>query len=319
MANEFDLIHRYFSPLAGPEGLGLEDDAACVTVEPECDLVVTKDMLVEGVHFFGNDPASSIAHKSLAANLSDLAAKGAKPKHYFLGLSLPGTIDDAWLQVFSDALAKLQRRTGIRLAGGDTTRSLSGVVVSITAMGTVPHGKMVRRSGAQVDDLLFVTGTLGDAALGLKCLEGHIEPTDSLIERYRYPEARSELGITLAPHIHACADVSDGLLADLGHIAKASGVGADVALRDIPLSPMVRQLITQNPEYEDSIYAGGDDYELVFTAAASKRAKLEEICADAGVRLAVVGRITENTGIRLIDQNGKLVHTERTGFQHFET
>ncbi|WP_417461793.1 thiamine-phosphate kinase [Kordiimonas sp.] len=319
MANEFDLIHRYFSPLAGPEGLGLGDDAACLRVEPGFDLIVTKDMLVEGVHFFGDDPASSIAHKSLVASLSDLAAKGAMPKHYFLGLSLPSDVSDEWLAEFSDALAKLQDQSGIRLAGGDTTRSLSGVTVSITAMGTVPEGRMLRRSSAQVGDLVFVTGALGDAALGLKCLEEEIEPDECLIARYRYPEARTALGIELASFANACADISDGLLADLGHITAASGVGADVNLAEIPRSPTVRELLALAPELESCIYSGGDDYELVFTADQSKQDDIESLCASLGVPLAAIGCVTEKAGVRLVDQNGKLVHTGRSGFQHFET
>ncbi|WP_262691531.1 thiamine-phosphate kinase [Kordiimonas aestuarii] len=319
MAGEFDLIAKYFAPLAGPEGLGLTDDAACLSPQPGKSLIVTKDVIVGGVHFFDNDTPGSIAHKALAVNLSDLAAKGAIPKCYFLGLCLPRDIDEIWLSSFASGLKKMQEEYGITLAGGDTTSSPGPVMVSVTAMGDVPVGQMLRRNGAGAGDLVFVSGTLGDAALGLKCLLGELDPDDGLARRYHYPTPRTTLGPALVGLASASADISDGLLADLGHICETSRLGADIEEAKLPVSSRVRELVGENPDLAGLVYTGGDDYELVFTAPEEKRREIDAVAGKTGVRVTVVGRISDTAGIRLVDQNGELVQSARTGYQHFET
>ncbi|WP_286828535.1 MULTISPECIES: thiamine-phosphate kinase [Kordiimonas] len=317
MAGEFDLIARYFRPLAGPEGLGLADDAACLTVPDGHELVVTKDLIVEGVHFVGDEPAADIAWKALAVNLSDLAAKGACPTHYFVGISLPKGAPEAWIADFAAGLKACQEAFGIQLAGGDTTASTSGVTLSITAMGTVPSGTMIKRSGAQMGDDVYVSGTLGDAALGLKMVQGRLDASEGLVRRYRKPTPRVALGQALRGVASACADVSDGLLADLGHICAASAVGARVDQSSLPLSEAVAALVGQDSELWPSVYAGGDDYELVFTASPSNAGALERIAVDCGVQLTRIGEVEQGGGCHLVDSSGNLVQSGQQGYQHF--
>mgnify|MGYP003649749760 CR=1 FL=1 len=318
MAGEFDLIAKYFAPLAGPEGLGLTDDAACLSPQPGKSLIVTKDVIVGGVHFFDGDPADSIAHKALAVNLSDLAAKGAIPKYYFLGLCLPKDTDEQWLASFTAGLKNIQEAYGITLAG-DTTASPGPLVVSVTAIGDVPVGKMLRRNGACAGDLVFVTGTLGDSAFALKGLEGELPAHDTLTQRYRYPVPRTVLGSKLVGLASASADISDGLLADLGHICTASQLGADIEEAKLPLSDAVKKLISEDKSLAPLVYSGGDDYELVFTAPADKQSEIQNAARESGVTVSVIGRISDTTGIRLVDQGGELVQTARTGYQHFQS
>lgn len=319
MAGEFDIIAKYFMPLAGPEGLGLADDAACLTPSAGKSLIVTKDMIVGGVHFLEDDPADSIAYKALAVNLSDLAAKGANPRYYFLGLSLPKGVDEIWLASFAAGLKRAQDESGITLAGGDTTSSPSHVTVSITAVGDVPTGQMLRRNGARAGDIVYVSGTLGDGALGLKCLLGETSVSDELVTRYRYPAARMALGAKLRGLATASADVSDGLLADLGHICAASHLGADIEEAKLPLSDAAKAALKTSPDLAPLIYSGGDDYEIVFTADEAKADEISSAAKEAGVAVTAIGRISDTPGIRLVDQSGALVHTARHGYQHFET
>lgn len=319
MAGEFDIIAKYFMPLAGPEGLGLVDDAACLTPCAGRSLIVTKDMIIGSVHFLDDDPADSIAYKALAVNLSDLAAKGAEPKQYFLGLGLPADTDDVWLASFAAGLRRAQEESGITLAGGDTTSSPGHVCISVTAMGEVPAGKMLRRNGARAGDRVYVSGTLGDGAFGLKCLLGEVEQRDALVSRYRYPSARLALGAALLDVATASADVSDGLLADLGHICDASHLGAEVEEAKLPISDDVADLLKGKPELAPLVYSGGDDYEIVFTAPESADAKVRAAANQAGVKVTAIGRISDTAGIRLVDQSGELVQTARHGYQHFES
>lgn len=319
MAGEFDIIAKYFVPLAGPEGLGLADDAACLTPSAGKSLIVTKDMVIGGVHFLEDDPADSIAYKALAVNLSDLAAKGATPKHYFLGLGLPKGTDEVWLASFAAGLKRAQEESGITLAGGDTTSSPGHVSISITAMGEVPTGHMLRRNGARAGDTVYVSGTLGDGAIGLKCLQGEAEVRDELVTRYRYPVARLALGHALLDIATASADISDGLLADLGHICKASHLGADLEEAKLPLSPDAADLVKAKPDLAPLVYSGGDDYEIVFTAPDDMADAVRAAAEQAGVAVTAIGRISNTAGIRLVDQSGKLVQSARHGYQHFET
>uniref|UniRef100_UPI003A918FE5 thiamine-phosphate kinase n=1 Tax=Kordiimonas sp. TaxID=1970157 RepID=UPI003A918FE5 len=301
MAGEFDLIAKYFAPLAGPEGLGLTDDAACISPRPGKSLIITKDVIVGGVHFLDTDAADSIAHKALAVNLSDLAAKGAVPKYYLLGLCLPKNIDEVWLAGFAAGLKALQETYGFTLAGGDTTSSLGPVMVSVTAIGEVGVGHMLRRNGARAGDLVFVSGTLGEAALGLKCLRDELEHDDGLVRRYHYPTPRVGLGPALVGLAGGSADISDGLLADLGHICETSNLGADIEEGALPVSDKVRALLSDRSDLAACVYSGGDDYELVFTAPEARQLDIEAAANEQGVPVTVIGRISGTPGIRLVD------------------
>ncbi|TNE60650.1 MAG: thiamine-phosphate kinase [Alphaproteobacteria bacterium] len=314
---EFDLIARYFVPLAGPAGLGLTDDAACFAPTPGMDLVVTKDMLLEAVHFLPDDPAETIGHKALAVNLSDLAAKGATPRHYWLGLALPANITEDWIAGFCRGLEHLQQASGICLAGGDTTASKSGLVISLTAAGEVPAGRMIPRSGARVGDDIYVTGTLGDGALGLLCRQGKLATNSVLEGRYQCPTPRVAIGQAIRGHASAAADISDGLIADLGHICSASGVGATISLDALPVSDAARHVLDGAPDLWSLVYAGGDDYELVFTAAPELSGRIAALAGDARTGVTRIGRVEAGLGVRLVDPAGKLVHIARKGYQHF--
>lgn len=317
MADEFDIIAKYFSPLSGPEGLGLLDDAALLKPSAGYDLVITKDMLVENVHFRSEDSPEHVAMKALGVNLSDLAAKGAKPGSYFLGLALPEGVSGNWLASFAGGLQASQEKHGISLAGGDTVKSEAGLMVSITAVGEVPEGQMLRRSGSKAGDLVCVTGTLGDSAFGLKVLQQKIDGYEALVKRYLCPEPRLTFGGQIFGLAHASADVSDGLLADLGHICTASETGAVINFDKLPLSNEGERLLQSYPDWQQLVYSGGDDYELVFTVDADCMSRVQQISQDTGIDITVIGHITAESGVRLVDQDGKMLHVKEQGYQHF--
>lgn len=290
--DEFDLISRLLRPLAmTPEALGLVDDAALLIPRPGQRLAVSADILQAGVHFFPDDPPASIAKKALRVNLSDLAAMGAEPYGYFLSLGLPQGTDEAWLRRFSDGLAEDQQTYRIALMGGDTTRTLGPLSLNITALGWVPEGQALHRRGAQAGDLLYVSGNLGDAALGLR------EPSSPARERYLHPQPRVTLGMDLRGVATAAMDVSDGLLQDAGHLAAASGVALVIEAAKVPLSAEVRTAIDAGCFTLHDALIGGDDYELLFTAPA--HAPLPE-----GVQLTCIGHTEAGEGVRVIDAQG---------------
>src|ERR1700732_3468338 len=244
---EFERIRRFFAPLAGPGGLGLLDDAAIVDCKAGCRLVVTADAIVAGVHYLPDDPPDLVARKLLRVNLSDLAAMGARPRHYLLTTALPAALGDDWVARFAEGLAQDQRHYGIDLLGGDSVATQGPAVLSLTAIGEVAAGAEIRRSGARPGDHVWVAGTIGDAFLGLAVMRGGhpelaAEERTVLTGRFQLPEPRVELGPRLAGIAHAMLDVSDGLLADLGHICEASHVGACVMRAELPLSPAARQI-----------------------------------------------------------------------------
>jgi thiamine-monophosphate kinase len=323
MAGEFDLITRYFKPLAGPEGLSLSDDAACVPMRDRYDLIISKDMLVSDVHFFRNDPADSIAQKALAVNLSDLAAKGATPRYYMLGLSLPSGVSEKWLSDFSTGLKNTQEKietpAGFYLIGGDTTKSPNDTItISVTIFGEVPSGQMTRRSGAVVGDDVYVTGELGLAAFGLCALKDELALADQkLVEAYLRPCAQTKVGIKLIGTASASADISDGLLADLGHICTASGVGARIETDKIPTVQSIRKICERQPDYRKLIWSGGDDYELVFTARPSKRPVISNLARDFNTLITRVGYITDEKAVRLVDADGVIIADPGKGYEHF--
>ncbi|UTW54118.1 thiamine-phosphate kinase [Kordiimonas sp. SCSIO 12610] len=319
MVGEFDLIKQYFKPLAGDEGLSLLDDAACVSPEAGKDLIISKDVLVSGVHFFRDDDPCDIAKKSLAVNLSDLAAKGAVPRYYVLGLSLPQTISSDWLSSFANGLKDMQDACGISLIGGDTTKSPTDTItISVTVFGAAKRGRMIKRSGAKVGDDIYVTGHIGLAAFGLLVRQGKVSSDDrSLLERYLRPQVRYELGPKLIGVASASADISDGLLADIGHICAASGVGAKISLPDIPISESVKAISKSYPKYSSLLWSGGDDYEIIFTANRTMRQAISNLSNDFNTLITRVGHITSEKSVLLIQENGDVIDTPEKGYMHF--
>lgn len=322
MSREFDRIDRFFRPLAGPGGLGLQDDAAVFDSRVGESLVLSKDMLAEGVHFRPDDPPRLLGCKALAVNLSDLAAKGAQPHGYLLGLGLPASVDDHWVAAFAAGLGEMQALSGIALLGGDSITSLGGILISVSVIGQMESGaQIIRRSTARAGDDIWVSGTLGDAALGLKMLDGEVAVVDACVARYQSPDPRLELGRRLVGLASASADISDGLYADIGAIAKASGLSAVISTSLLPLRPEVASMLDEQPSLRPLLWGGGDDYELVFTVDPSLRAAVRDAAAAANTDVSRVGVMaaSENGGpVRLLDDAGAPVNPVLTGFSHFE-
>jgi len=321
---EFALIAKLFAPLAAEnEGaFGLKDDAATLRLRPGDELVVTVDALVEGVHFLRDDPPRLIAKKGLRVNLSDLAAKGAQARNYLLTLCLPNWIDNAWLTDFAAGLEDDQARYGVSLLGGDTTSTPGPLTLSITALGSVPLGRMLRRTGAKPGDLVFVSGTIGDAGAGLELLQGKGSglPADAreyLIQRYRVPEPRLALGRGLIGVASSALDVSDGLIADLGHIAEVSGVRISIDARLVPFSSELVSLWGRATPALLRAATAGDDYELAFTAPPSARAAVMDAARAAGVAVQEIGRVQPGAGVELVGEGGRAIAVDRPGFTHF--
>ena len=318
------MIAELFAPLAAkvPGAFGLTDDAATVNLGPGEELVLTVDALVEGVHFLRDDPADQIAKKALRVNLSDLAAKGASPRGYLLALSLPDWVDDAWLAAFTSGLREDQKTYGTDLLGGDTTSTPGPLTLSITALGAIKKGRITRRSGAMPGDSVYVSGTIGDAGGGLALLKDEGETIapdarDFLIARYRVPQPRLALGRSLVNLASASLDVSDGLIADLGHIAQTSHMRIVIEGARIPLSPSLVSLWGRDQNAISRAATSGDDYELAFTAAKPARAKIAKAAKLAGVTVTEIGWVEEGNGVFLLDEKGVSVSIARAGFTHF--
>jgi thiamine-monophosphate kinase len=319
---EFERIRRFFAPLAGPGGLGLADDAALVECAAGERLVVTTDAIVEGVHFLPEDPPELVARKLLRVNLSDLAAMAARPLHYLLTTAFSAAVGEAWLAGFASGLGEDQERYGVDLLGGDSVMTSGPAVLSLTAIGTVAAGMEVRRSGASPGDRIWVSGTIGDAMLGLGVLRGAhpqlaAQHRQALIDRFRIPEPRTQLGPALAGIAHAMIDVSDGLLADLGHICETSNAGATVELMALPLSAAARAAVAAEPGLRPHLATGGDDYELLFTAPENAAAAIAALSARFGLPLTPIGRVETATGVRLVDADSRAVATGTAGWRHF--
>jgi thiamine-monophosphate kinase len=313
---EFEFIARRLRPLAGaPGALGLVDDAALLDPRAGMQLVLTKDAMVAGVHFLEDDPPGQVAQKLLRVNLSDLAAMGAAPIGYLLALARPRAIEDEWLGAFCAGLAADNATFEVSVLGGDTVSTPGPLTVSLTAIGEVPKGEALLRGGARSGDDVWVSGTLGDGALGLAVLQGALDVAEPvrayLIERYRLPRPRLALGQALRGVAHAAIDISDGLLADLGHIVEASEVGAEVRADLLPLSA------ADLPGAQGAALSGGDDYELLFTASPSQRSAIGRLARKLDLPLTRIGAMQAAPGIRVIDADGVEVHVERTGWQHF--
>jgi len=293
--DEFDLIHRHFVPLAEgfPGSLNLRDDAALVDIPAGQQLVITKDAITAGVHFLGDEDAALIAKKLLRVNLSDLAAKGAQPLCYFLALMLPETTSETWVARFASGLAEDQKIFSLALAGGDTTATRGPLALSLTALGTVPTGRMLLRSGARAGDALYVSGQLGDAALSHWRL---------------LPQPRLALGRALLEQnlAHACMDISDGLVQDLGHICTASGVGAAIEAGRVPCKADLETALT-----------AGDDYELLFSASPDADETIAALAAELGTPLTRIGAITAEGNVTVRDASGDPITFKRGGYRHF--
>jgi thiamine-monophosphate kinase len=317
--DEFDLIARLLAPLStgAPGAFGLTNDAATLAVEAGWELVVTKDMMAENVHFLSDDPPDLVARKLLRVNLSDLAAMGARPLGYLIGAGLTRSTGETWLAAFVAGLAADQETYGVSLLGGDTINVGDGpLVLSLTALGKVETGLALTRSGARAGDVLVASGTLGDAALGLKCLRGEIDAVapirDALADRYRLPRPRIELGRQLIGRASAALDISDGLVADAGHVAKESGLAIDIDASRLPLSTEARHVLDADPDNLASVLTGGDDYELLFTIAESGLAAID----GGDVPLAVIGRCRPGEGVRVSDGDGRDITPVDGGWHH---
>jgi thiamine-monophosphate kinase len=320
---EADLIARYFAPLAGPAGLGLRDDAALMRPPPGEDLVLTTDALVAGVHFFADDPPGAIARKALRVNLSDLAAKAARPLGFLLALALPADWRDEWLAAFAGGLSGDVLAFNCPIMGGDTVSTPGPLTLSVTAIGAVAQGRMPRRTGVRPSDRLYVTGTIGDAALGLKLRLGRgldIPQADKafLLERYLTPQPRLGLIGAMAAHASGGMDVSDGFVGDLTKMLDVSGVSASVSLDRIPLSPAARAAIAADPDMLEVAATGGDDYELLASSPRESAGAFEAEAAAAGVRLTFVGEAIEGQRPPIfIGADGNPVAFERGAYSHF--
>ncbi len=317
MASEFDLIRRFFTRPAPGAVLGVGDDAALIQVAPGMELAVSTDMLLAGHHFFPDADPFQLGYKALAVNLSDLAAMGASPRWATLSLALPEA-DEAWLAAFAEGFFGIAREYGVDLVGGDTTRG--PLVICVQIMGEVPAGQALRRSGARAGDEVWLSGHIGDAALALAHLQHRVtlQPHEvaACLPALHTPTPRVELGERLRGLATSAIDISDGLLADLGHILECSGLGAELAFAKLPASPVLRAHLHQ-PVARDCLLAGGDDYELCFTAPPARRAEIETIGRATGLPLTAVGRTGQGGGLRVLDENGRLVESQTKGFDHF--
>ena len=323
-SGEFALIARYFAPLAAdsPGALGLTDDAALIELAAGEELVVSSDALVASVHFLPEDPPELVAKKALRVNLSDLAAMGADPVGYTLAAMLPQGVAEDWIAGFAAGLAADQKEFGLSLIGGDTTATPGPLGVAITIFGRVPKGQAMRRRGARPGDLVAVSGTIGDGALGLDALAGRLpdlgaEDAAQLVARYRLPQPRLHLGRALRGLASAGLDISDGLVADLGHIAALSEVAITIRGDAVPLSAAARAALAGDPARLGRILAGGDDYELALTISRQNSTKLAAIAAATGVPITVIGEVAAGQGVRVHDAAGREITPAAGGYAHF--
>ena len=325
-SGEDDLIARYFKPLAtDPGAFGLVDDAAILKAQGE-DIVVTTDAVVAGVHFLPDDPPDTVARKALRVNLSDLAAKGATPAGFVLTLALPRA-DESWLAAFARGLGEDATQYGCPLLGGDTVSTPGPLMISITAFGRVPAGTMVHRSGARPGDRVMVTGTIGDATLGLDLLRGgavaaaladDLASRDVLVGRYRVPQPRNALARGVRDHASAAMDISDGLAGDLAKLCAASGVSAEIDAPRVPTSPVAAALLASGVTGIEALVSGGDDYELLCTVAEAHCERLADAARSAGVALTAIGRIVAASGApRFLDAQGRVIALARLSYSHF--
>jgi len=322
--DEFALIARHFAPLARSSAgaLGLLDDAALLDVEPGRTLVLAADMAIEGVHFLASDPPATIGRKVLRYNLSDLAAMGAKPLGYLLTVAAPEKHPDDWLAGVAEGLRQDQDTFGLGLLGGDTTATPGPAMLSIAVVGSVGEGGAVLRSGGRPGDAVFVSGTIGDGRLGLRALKGELDglaevDMEYLQNRYRLPEPRLGLGQALVGFASAAIDVSDGLIADLGHICETSHVGAVIEAARLPLSSQARKACELGAASVGELLSGGDDYELLFCLPEDHWEAVGALERAGGIAVTQIGSIVAGTGVEALDADGKAIVFESGGYRHF--
>lgn len=324
--SEFEFIARYLAPLAGEGAFGLTDDAASIAPPPGQDLVLSTDMLSAGTHFFPDDPAHAIARKALRVNLSDLAAKGARPHGFLLGLALPDDWAEPWLADFCDGLRQDVGHYRVPLLGGDTVGTRGVLTLSITVLGLVPGGTMLRRTAARAGDRIFVSGTIGDAALGLKA---RLDPAAAwlaalpaearsfLLERYLLPRPRLALADAARRHARAGMDVSDGFVGDLSKMLAGSGVGATITLDKVPLSDAAVAAVAAAPDLFETALTGGDDYELLLSVPADEAEPFRATARQAGISVTEVGTVTADAAIRFVAADGAERSFARGSYLHF--
>jgi thiamine-monophosphate kinase len=317
VATEFELIARYFTRPVSRAVLGVGDDAAIIEVPNGRQLAVTTDTLVAGTHFFHDAEPEPLGHKSLAVNLSDLAAMGAQPRYALLALTLPAS-DERWVAQFADGFLRLADGCDVELIGGDTSQG--PLSITVTVLGELPKGRALTRAGARPGDDVWVSGVLGEAALAVRHLKGELRlkgpDLDHCLRRLHQPTPRVKLGERLLDVATAAIDISDGLVADLAHICERSGMSAEVEFERVPCHPKVMPL-KGLPAVRDAVLAGGDDYELLFTAPTARRRDVAEISAATSVGITSIGRIVAGTGVRVTDGLGRKVELPSKGYEHF--
>ncbi|WP_237214684.1 thiamine-phosphate kinase [Falsiroseomonas oryziterrae] len=317
LPREFELIARHFRPLAGEGALALGDDAALLDPPPGRQLVLAADAMVAGVHFLPDDPPATIGRKLLRVNLSDLAAMGAAPLGYLMTCGFPQGTEEAWIAAFADGLAQDQAEFGLAVLGGDTVVTPGPASFTLTIVGSVVPGRALRRVGARPGDDVWVSGTIGDGALGLLALTGRLAPDAHLAERYRLPTPRLALGQALAGIARAAMDVSDGLVQDLGHLARAAGCGAEIRASAVPLSDPARAALAADPSLLPRILGGGDDYELLFAADPADAPRVLAAAEAAQTRVTRIGRFLDGEGVRVLDASGGAIELGAGGWSHF--
>ncbi len=321
---EFEIIARYFAPLAAgvPGAFGLTDDAAFLDVPDGHELVAKTDSVVATVHFLPDDPPDLIARKVLRRNLSDLAAKGATPRWYLLDAAFPRRVANAWVSRFAKGLARDQAEFGVSLVGGDTKATPGPATFAITLLGVVRPGQGLRRNGARAGDEVYVTGTIGDAALGLMARRGKLRSLTAkqrqhLIGRYQVPRPRVALGPQLPGIATAAIDISDGLVADLGHVCETSKLAAVIDEPSVPLSAPAKAALAARPQLMEQVLTGGDDYEILFTAPAAAAAEIARLAAASGVAMTRIGYMQVGRGVSVLDAQGRRRKLAQGGWTHF--
>ncbi|WP_339045732.1 thiamine-phosphate kinase [Candidatus Mesenet endosymbiont of Agriotes lineatus] len=309
---EFEYIKRYLKPLDVNNSIG--DDA---TIIANSQYIIAKDILVEDVHFLSNCLPYNLAKKSLRINFSDIAAVGGTPYGYMLGLVLPNNINDLWWEGFAAGLKEDNKYFQVKLLGGDTTAHNGKVIISVTALG-IKGDRFICRSGAKLGDLVYVSGTIGDAALGLLAYQGVIRDSIGHLKgRYDIPEPRVTLGQAISDFASSCIDISDGLIQDAQHICELSNVGMELHLAKIPLSFAAREVVGEKPDYIDLVLIGGDDYELLFTASNKHSKKIEEISQKCRVSVTKIGHVTDGKEVIVMDKDNLPITLKSKGFVHF--
>lgn len=333
--SEDELIRQIFAPIAGDGSLDLRDDAALLPLPPGSEMVLTVDTVIAGVHYFPDDPPGAVARKALRVNLSDLAAKGAEPLGFLLSLSMPGHTSKSWLAAFAEGLGADSRAFGCPLLGGDTVRASSATTISITAIGRVPSGYMVRRTGARPGDLLAVTGTIGDSALGLALRldergghnDGSAQPgwhdeltpleCAHLARRYLLPEPRNAVAMALREHANGAMDVSDGLVGDARKFLRASGMSGILNLEAVPLSAAARAVLDVAPGMLTTAVTGGDDYEILCSVPPQHFEAFRAQCAQENVPLTAIGRVVDGNAPLAVLLDGSDYPVGKGSYSHF--